>query len=48
MADVASEILLQPPSESLRPVPGVAKVLGCVPNCCDRCRLMTWEGSKRL
>eukprot|EP00434_Breviolum_minutum_P015431 symbB.v1.2.013595.t1/scaffold964.1/size148446/11 len=26
MADVASEILLQPPSESLRPVPGVAKV----------------------
>ena len=19
----------------------------CVPNCCDRCRLMTWEGSKR-
>lgn len=19
----------------------------CVPDCCDRCRLMTWEGSKR-
>ncbi len=27
MADVASEILIQPPSGSLRPVPGVAKVL---------------------